>query len=289
MVFSGTVNGAAASILKDDGCNTNVISSQFLARNRDIFDITPALVDVLHSKAEFNEVGTEMISNATIEIGDYKYTGNWIVADCRYDVLLGMPWHHSELPKTEYDKRQVTVKNNILSASPISRKEAFAITNIGVKRFRRLLRRPKRGTEIFQVMQMSTKRKCDSRGLQEMTTDKEVLSLVDEFSDVFKSQLPPELPPRRSVDHAIEIESNKRPPHRSLYQLSPAELVAAREYVENLLQSGKIRPSKSPFGAPLFFVKEPGKALRGVVDYRALNRITKRNSAPLPRCDEMFD
>lgn len=56
----------------------------------------------------------------------------------------------------------------------------------------------------------------------------------------------------------------------------------------NLLQKGRIRPSKSPYGAPLFFDKRTGK-LRGVIDYRALNRITKHNNAPIPRTDEMFD
>ena len=67
------------------------------------------------------------------------------------------------------------------------------------------------------------------------------------------------------------------------------ELKAAKEYVEDLMKKGKIRPSKSPYGAPLFFMKEKDKPLRGVVDYRKINRITKRNNAPLPRSDEMFD
>jgi Reverse transcriptase (RNA-dependent DNA polymerase) len=82
---------------------------------------------------------------------------------------------------------------------------------------------------------------------------------------------------------------DKKPPHRQLYQLSPAELRAAKEYIVDLLNQGKIRSSKSPYGAPLFFVKDGDKPLRGVVDYRALNRITKPNNASLPRSDEMFD
>ncbi len=62
-----------------------------------------------------------------------------------------------------------------------------------------------------------------------------------------------------------------------------------KSYVQELLDNGKIRPSKSPYGAPLFFVKEKDKPFRGVVDYRSLNRIKMRNNAPLPRSDEMFD
>ena len=60
-------------------------------------------------------------------------------------------------------------------------------------------------------------------------------------------------------------------------------------YAQELLGKGKIRTRKSPYGAPLFFVKEKDKPLRGVVEYRGLNRITKKNNAPLPRSYEMFD
>lgn len=96
------------------------------------------------------------------------------------------------------------------------------------------------------------------------------------------------MPPKRSVDHVIETEEGAKPPHRPLFQLSPSELLATKEYIIDLLRSGKIRPSKSPYGAPLFFIKLKNK-LRGVIDYRALNRITKKNNSPIPRIDEMFD
>lgn len=94
--------------------------------------------------------------------------------------------------------------------------------------------------------------------------------------------------PQRDVDHKIEIDPGATSPHRGIFQLSPAELIATKEYVTELLKKRKLRPSKSPFGAPLFFVKQKGQ-LRGVIDYRALNCITKHNNAPIPRTDEMFD
>lgn len=87
----------------------------------------------------------------------------------------------------------------------------------------------------------------------------------------------------------MEFDENERPPHCPLFKLSPAELAAAKEYVFELVKKENIRPSKSPYGAPLFFVMEKDMKLRGVVDYRALNRITKINSTPLPRSDDMFD
>lgn len=56
-----------------------------------------------------------------------------------------------------------------------------------------------------------------------------------------------------------------------------------------LLKKENIRPSKSPYGSPLIFLKEKEKNLRGFVDYRAINRITKRNNTLLPYSDGMFD
>lgn len=90
------------------------------------------------------------------------------------------------------------------------------------------------------------------------------------------------------MEHRIEIDKEIKPPHWSLFQLSPSELLATREYITDLLKKEKIRPNRSPFGAPLFFERQKGK-LRGVIDYRALNRITKTNHAPIPLSDEMFD
>ena len=75
----------------------------------------------------------------------------------------------------------------------------------------------------------------------------------------------------------------------TLFQLSPGELSATKQYVVEMIENEKIRRSKSPYGAPLFFVKEKENELRAVIDYRGLNRITKKNRTHLPRTDEMFD
>ncbi len=78
-------------------------------------------------------------------------------------------------------------------------------------------------------------------------------------------------------------------PHRPFYQLSPAELEAAKSFVQDSLPKWKLRPSKSPYGASLFFCKEKDNPLRAVVDYRVFKHITKRNenNAPLPRSYEI--
>lgn len=64
--------------------------------------------------------------------------------------------------------------------------------------------------------------------------------------------------------------------------------MATKAYVIYLLQNGNIRPSRSPYAAPLFFVEEKNK-LRGVLNFRALNIIRKKYSTPLSRRAEMLD
>jgi hypothetical protein len=150
-------------------------------------------------------------------------------------------------------------------------------------------RKHKNDLKIYQVIDMNTMTGADSFEGVEQVKSLKVKRLLEQYKDVFRTDIPKGLPPKRSVDHAIETETDKKPPHRPLYKLSPAELRAAKEYIVDLLNQGKIQSSKSPYGAPLLFVKDGDKPLRGVVDYRAVNRIKKRNNAPLPRSDEMFD
>lgn len=113
------------------------------------------------------------------------------------------------------------------------------------------------------------------------TIKPEIAHLIKEFSTVFRSELPAGLPPKREADHSIKLEENHKPPHSTIFELSPAELLATKEYVTDLSKEGKICPSRPPYGTPLFFVKSKGK-LRGVIAYRGLNRITKPNNCPIP-------
>jgi hypothetical protein len=69
---------------------------------------------------------------------------------------------------------------------------------------------------------------------------------------------------------------------RGIYPLAEKELEVLREYIDDALRKGWIRPSRSPTGAPILFVPKKGGQLRLCVDYRALNKITKKNRAPLP-------
>lgn len=90
------------------------------------------------------------------------------------------------------------------------------------------------------------------------------------------------LPPHRLFDCAIELKPNCDPPFGGLYNLALDEQQALKSYLNDLLRKGFIRASKSSAAAPIFFHKVPGKKDRPCVDYRGLNKITKRDSYPIP-------
>ena len=289
LVLDGELGVRKVSILKDDGCNTDVVSRDFAHRNAHLFDLMQCSIPVSHSKKDTSELATQVIVRRNLQIGTHQYLSNWAVADCRYDVSLGMPWYIQAKPEVDYSLPRITVDGESLPQMPVKvRNGEVQVTNLGVKKFRSLLR--KRGSqEDFCVYQVAQTNNFLASGVgKESKGNKKLDDLLSKYSTVFRHELPSGLPPKISVDHAIELEDGARPPKNPLIQLSPAELMVVKEYVVDLLKKGKIRRSKSPFGASLFLVKEPGK-LRAVVDYRGLNRITKRNSTPLPRCDEMFD
>ena len=74
-----------------------------------------------------------------------------------------------------------------------------------------------------------------------------------------------------------------------MYKHSPKEQLLIKAQVEELIESGAIRPSQSPWGSPVLFVKKPDGSLRFNIDYRALNNLTVKDRYPLPRGEELVD
>ena len=112
--------------------------------------------------------------------------------------------------------------------------------------------------------------------------------VVREYADVFPTDLPC-LPPERDIDFAIDLEPGTRPISIPPYRMAPAELRELSVQLKDLLEKGFIRPSVSPWGAPVLFVKKKDGTLRMCIDYRQLNKVTVKNRYPMPRIDDLFD
>nr|AAD37020.1 putative retroelement pol polyprotein [Arabidopsis thaliana] len=111
--------------------------------------------------------------------------------------------------------------------------------------------------------------------------------IVNEFSDVFAAVSG--VPPDRSDPFTIELEPGTTPISKAPYRMAPAEMAELKKQLEELLAKGFIRPSSSPWGAPVLFVKKKDGSFRLCIDYRGLNKVTVKNKYPLPRIDELMD
>ena len=112
--------------------------------------------------------------------------------------------------------------------------------------------------------------------------------MVREFLDLFPAEFPG-LPPEREVEFNIELLPGTSPISRAPYRMAPTELRELKAQLQDLIDKGFIRPSTSPWGAPILSVKKKDGTLRLCVDYRQLNKVTVKNKYPLPQIDDLFD
>ncbi|GJR07609.1 putative reverse transcriptase domain-containing protein [Tanacetum coccineum] len=116
----------------------------------------------------------------------------------------------------------------------------------------------------------------------------EDIPVVREFLEVFPENLPG-LPPVRQIEFQIDLMPGAAPVAQAPYKLAPSEMQELSDQLQELADRGFIRPSTSPWGAPVLFVKKKDGSFRMCIDYQALNKFTVKNRYPLPRIDDLFD
>ncbi|GBG86574.1 hypothetical protein CBR_g41636 [Chara braunii] len=114
----------------------------------------------------------------------------------------------------------------------------------------------------------------------------DIQTLLNRFPEVLAE---PRGVPTRPVQDTIELVEGVVPPKGCVYRMGPGELKELRRQVDEMIDKGWIKPSESEFGAPVLFVPKKGGKLRMCIDYRGLNRITRKNAYPLPRIDDLLD
>lgn len=149
----GTMAGQHLTVVKDDGCNKNVVSSSFVNRNRHFLNIEGTSAETNHSSRKTTEHASELVIDAELKLGNHTYRSIWIVSDCRYDIMLGMPRNVKHRPTVNYETGEVRVRENVMPNSHHSDR-AIRFHNLGVKKFRSLLRKKKKNSKGFCVYQV---------------------------------------------------------------------------------------------------------------------------------------
>ena len=146
------------------------------------------------------------------------------------------------------------------------------------------------GTQVFRLQisnpSVSAKSASVSADTPDLTNESEE---YHDFADVFSKAKADKLAPHRPYDLKIELDESAGSPVGPMYSLSQSEMESLREFLDEYLSMGYIRPSTSPFGAPVLFIRKKDGSLRLCMEYRGLNKITKKDRYPLPLVSDLLN
>jgi transposase InsO family protein len=271
LTVEGTLYGKPALILIDSGSSAEFVSADFITRHR--LSTTPMKRQQRVILADGTKKRpTRRTLHTPVRMADRHYKINFTVLPLnRYDAILGMSWLRQYKPLIDWSALTFEPTTWPLTDDVHTSDDSYT------------------AVEVMDVDgQLWSMVNEDGDPAIKSSDDPDCTQTVQEFSDIF-APLPAGLPPARDVDHHIDLQPGSVPPSRSTYRLSVSESAVLRKELDGLLQKGFIRPSKSPYGAPILFVKKKNGELRMCMDYRALNKITIKNKAQMPRQDELLD
>ncbi|GBG62828.1 hypothetical protein CBR_g32411 [Chara braunii] len=204
-----------------------------------------------------------------------------------FDIVLGMDWgeaagatlhlkeHECRLPSSSGEAKTARLFHVSRVENPL------AHCCLSAPAFAGLVKKEKLEEQVFVAYVRPV-----TEPTKEKSMDPAIAKLLEEFKDLTEPSIG--VVPR-PIQHPIEIEPGSRTPKGVVYRMSTRELEELRRQLDELLEKGWIRPSSSPFEAPLLFVPKKEGELRMCIDYRGLNAITTKNAEPLPRIDDLLD
>ncbi|GJV98329.1 putative reverse transcriptase domain-containing protein, partial [Tanacetum coccineum] len=278
------LNNHYASILFDTGADRSFISTAFSS----LINIAPTSLencyDVELADGKLVKIDT-IIRGCTLNFLDHPFNIDLMPVELgSFDVIIGMDWlrkYHAvivcdeKLVQVPYGNETLTFCGNESSNGRESR-----LTVISCSKAQEYMAK---GCQVF-LAQISAKKEEDKSEKKQI----EDVPIVRDFPEVFPEDLPG-LPPTRPVEFQIDLVPGAAPVARAPYRLAPSEMKELSEQLQELSDKGFIRPSSSPWGAPVLFVKKKDGSFRMCIDYRELNKLTVKNRYPLPRIDDLFD
>ncbi|GJS30443.1 putative reverse transcriptase domain-containing protein [Tanacetum coccineum] len=252
-----TPNDHYATTLFDSGVDYSFVSTTFIP----LLDIEPSDLgfsyEIEIANGQLVEID-KVIRGSKLEIEGHKFDINLIpFGSGSFDVIIGMDWLSDH--KAEIIYREKVVRIPLLDGNVL----------------RVLGEKPKE--KMGQLMSVKDNEK-----------KQEEIVVVKDFPEVFPNDLSG-LPLVREIEFQIELIPGAMPVAKSPYCLSPSELEELSGQLKELQDKGFIRPSSSPWGALVLFVKKKDGSFRMCIDYRELNKLTIKNRYPLLRIDDLFD
>ncbi|GJR41265.1 putative reverse transcriptase domain-containing protein [Tanacetum coccineum] len=243
------LNLLLARVLFDSEADKSFVSISLAS----MLNIPPITIDTIYDieMADGNLVSTNtVIQGCTLILLNQPFKNDLMPIKLgSFDIVIGMDWLYKYHAKILCDEKVVYI--------PID-SETLII----------------RGDRIME-------KKADKKRLEDIL-------VVREFPEFFPEDLP-SLPSVCQVEFQIDLIPGATPVARAPYRLAPSEMQELSDQLQELADKGFIRPSTSPWGAPVLFVKKKDGSFRMCIDYWELNKLTVKNRYPLPRIDDLFD
>ncbi|GJY00079.1 putative reverse transcriptase domain-containing protein [Tanacetum coccineum] len=285
-IMTGTflLNNRYASILFDTGADRSFVSTTFSSQ----MDITPSTLDHYYDVelADGRIIGLNTIlRGCTLNLLNHPFNINLMPVELgSFDAIIGMDWlakYQAIIVCAEKIVRIPWGNETLIVHGDESNQGHEA--RLHIISYSKTQEYMLKGCPVFlaHVTTNEVEDKSEKKRLEDVP-------IVRDFPEVFPEDLPG-LPPTRQVEFQIDLVPGAAPVARAPYRLAPSEMKELSEQLKELSDKGFIRPSSSPWGAPVLFVKKKDGSFRMCIDYRELNKLTVKNRYPLPRIDDLFD
>ncbi|GKA84403.1 putative reverse transcriptase domain-containing protein [Tanacetum coccineum] len=285
-VVTGTflLNNRYASVLFDTGADRSFVSTAFSSQ----MDIMPSTLDHYYDVelADGRIIGLNTIlRGCTLNLLNHPFNINLMPVELgSFDAIIGMDWLAKYQAIIVCAEKIVRIPwgNETLIVHGDESNQGHE-TRLHIISYSKTQEYMLKGCPVFlaHVTTNEIEDKSEKKRLEDVP-------IVRDFPEVFPEDLPG-LPPTRQVEFQIDLIPGAAPVARAPYRLAPSEMKELSEQLKELSDKGFIRPSSSPWGAPVLFVKKKDGSFRMCIDYQELNKLTVKNRYPLPRIDDLFD
>jgi hypothetical protein len=281
------INEHGACALLDPGCEAElVLSAQFAAKCG--IESKPDEQNIVEF-ADGTQVPAACAEGIRLSVAGIAHPVRATIVElASYEVILGKPWfaRHNPIVDWKLNRMKIHVDGKCVEVDATTnpqKNEVEGVTQISAAKMTRIFRQRSR---VYLVRLNNLQLGPKTENIAPLAPQWK--ELLNEFSDVFPEDQPG-LPPERQVSMEIDLVDDAKPAAKPAFRLSPAEMDELKTQLSLLLEKGLIRPSVSPWGAPVLFAPKKDGGLRMCLDYRALNKLTVKNKCPIPRIDEIFD
>ena len=291
MMFDGCIAAQSRTplrILVDTGANRNFVSQRFI----DKYGIKMKKKNVWLKLADGNTAISQGVCNLPLTCNRYQATLPMMALrmNSDFDVILGSDWCQQNKADIMFSIDHLHIGCAATDGSEhwwhVSKQGAEHSVECSIIAAADLNKVLSCDDKLF-MLTVNAVAESAQYGDISISADIE-RDVKGKWADVFKD-LPAELPPERGVFHTIPLKENESAPDKKMYRMTRDEMQECEKQVKMLLEKGFIQRSNSEYGSPVIFVAKKDGSMQMCIDYRALNKQTRKNRYPIPRIDDMFD